>query len=100
MSSTRQRRYIPGHGTPTVILFGRNRPPVADTIRAVMGIRGEPSTPDDPAQGLVWSAIVAADRPARVAERVRQRRRLATRAVPQAPLVDRWRWSGGTEGAT
>ena len=51
--------YIPGHGTPTVILFGRNRAPVAKTIRAVMGIRGEPSTPDDPAQGLVWSAIVA-----------------------------------------
>ena len=51
--------YIPGHGTPTVILFGRNRAPVAKTIRAVMGIRGEPSTPDDPAKGLVWSAIVA-----------------------------------------
>ena len=50
--------YIPGHGTPTVILFGRNRAPVAKTIRAVMGIRGEPSTPDDPARGLVWSAIV------------------------------------------
>jgi REP element-mobilizing transposase RayT len=51
--------YIPGHGTPTVILFGRHRPPVAGTIRAVMGIRGEPATPDDPAQGLVWSAIIA-----------------------------------------
>ena len=50
--------YIPGHGTPTVILFGRNRPPVASTLRTVMGIRGEPSTPDDPAHGLVWSAIV------------------------------------------
>ncbi len=49
--------YIPGHGTPTVILFGRNRQPIASTIRTVMGIRGEPSTPDDPAQGLVWSAI-------------------------------------------
>jgi hypothetical protein len=23
-----------------------------------MGIKGEPSTPNDPAQGLVWSAIV------------------------------------------
>jgi hypothetical protein len=49
--------YIPGHGTPTVILFGRNRYPVAPTIRAVMGIKGEPSTPDDPSQGLVWTAI-------------------------------------------
>jgi hypothetical protein len=49
--------YIPGHGTPTVILFGRNCKPVAPTIRAVMGIKGEPSTPDDPSQGLVWTAI-------------------------------------------
>ena len=51
--------YIPGHGTPTVILFGRNQPPVADTVRSVLGIRGEPSTPADPTKGLVWSAIVA-----------------------------------------
>jgi len=51
--------YIPGHGTPTVILFGRHRAPVGDAARTVMGIKGEPSTPDDPAQGLVWSAIVA-----------------------------------------
>jgi hypothetical protein len=50
--------YIPGHGTPTVILFGRNQPPVADTVRSVLGIRGEPSTPDDPTKGLVWTAIV------------------------------------------
>lgn len=50
--------YIPGHGTPTVILFGRHRPPVEGGVRTVMGIKGEPSTPDDPAQGLVWSAIV------------------------------------------
>jgi len=49
--------YIPGHGTPTVILFGRNRKPVLDTMRTVMGIRGEPQTPDDPARGLVWTAI-------------------------------------------
>ncbi len=51
--------YIPGHGTPTVILFGRHRKPVRDSIRAVMGIRGEPQTPQDPAHGLVWSAIQA-----------------------------------------
>lgn len=51
--------YIPGHGTPTVILFGRNRAPVQDQVRAVLGIRGEPATPEDPAQGLVWSSIVA-----------------------------------------
>ena len=50
--------YIPGHGTPTVILFGRNRPAVLPVVRAVLGIQGEPSTPADPAQGLVWTAIL------------------------------------------
>lgn len=48
---------IPGHGTPTVILFGRNQPPVSGDIRTVLGIRGEPSTPEEPALGLVWQAI-------------------------------------------
>ncbi|WP_088285605.1 BREX-2 system adenine-specific DNA-methyltransferase PglX [Ideonella sp. A 288] len=50
--------YIPGHGTPTVILFGRHRAPVSESVRTVMGIKSEPSTPNDPARGLVWSAIV------------------------------------------
>jgi hypothetical protein len=50
--------YIPGHGTPTVILHGRNRKPVGETVRAVLGIRGEPGAPDVPAEGLVWTAIV------------------------------------------
>ncbi len=50
--------YIPGHGTPTVILFGKNQPPASDNIRTVLGIRGEPSTPADPALGVVWQAIL------------------------------------------
>ncbi len=50
--------YIPGHGTPTVILFGRARKPVGETVRAVLGIKGEPATPEDPALGLVWQSIV------------------------------------------
>ncbi|AOS63688.1 BREX-2 system adenine-specific DNA-methyltransferase PglX [Actinoalloteichus hymeniacidonis] len=51
--------YIPGHGTPTVILVGRNHfPRINDPIRAVLGVRGEPSQPEVPAEGLVWSAIV------------------------------------------
>ncbi len=50
--------YIPGHGTPTVILFLRNQQPVSDKVRAVLGICGEPTTPTDPAHGLVWRAIV------------------------------------------
>ena len=53
--------YIPGHGTPTVILVGRNRlisPRYSRPIRTVLGIRGEPNQPDDPSKGLVWTAIV------------------------------------------
>lgn len=50
--------YIPGHGTPTVILFGKNQPCVGDTIRTVLGIAGEPATPAEPSLGLVWQAIV------------------------------------------
>ncbi len=51
--------YIPGHGTPTVILVGRNRAArQSDPIRAVLGVRGEPSQPEDSLRGVVWSAIV------------------------------------------
>ncbi|MBY9075952.1 BREX-2 system adenine-specific DNA-methyltransferase PglX [Nocardioides sp. WL0053] len=50
--------YIPGHGTPTVILVGRRRIPRTQTLRAVLGIRGEPSAPGDPAKGSVWRSIV------------------------------------------
>ena len=50
--------YIPGHGTPTVILFGRNRQPQGQHVRAVLGIHGEPDTPTDPSQGKVWRSIL------------------------------------------
>lgn len=50
--------YIPGHGTPTVIIVGRRRRPVGDIVRAVLGVRGDPGTPADPAKGLVWTEIV------------------------------------------
>ena len=50
--------YIPGHGTPTVILFARNQKPVDLVIRTVMGIRGEPSTPESAVDGKVWQAIL------------------------------------------
>jgi len=53
--------YIPGHGTPTVILFGRHAKPAGEVVRAVMGRRGEPETPDDPARGKVWGSIAAHD---------------------------------------
>ncbi|MER6497970.1 BREX-2 system adenine-specific DNA-methyltransferase PglX [Streptomyces sp. NPDC001455] len=52
--------YIPGHGTPTVILIGKrcggsNR---SDLIRTVRGVQGEPSVPENDEEGVVWKAIV------------------------------------------
>lgn len=49
--------YVPGHGTPTVIIVGRNQKQQSSTVRAVLGTRGEPGQPKDPAQGLVWRSI-------------------------------------------
>lgn len=49
--------YIPGHGTPTVILVGKHQQPVGQTVRAVLGVQGEPGRPEDPANGLVWRSI-------------------------------------------
>ncbi|HVC94192.1 MAG TPA: BREX-2 system adenine-specific DNA-methyltransferase PglX, partial [Pirellulales bacterium] len=50
--------YIPGHGTPTVILFGRHRAPIASTLRCVGSIKRENEEPQIPEKGKVWSAIV------------------------------------------
>lgn len=50
--------YIPGHGTPTVILVGRHSHPSRRKVIGVLGIQGEPGVPDNPAQGAVWSSIV------------------------------------------
>jgi hypothetical protein len=51
--------FIPGHGTPTVILVGRNRVSRESLpVRTVLGVRGEPTQPEDPAKGHVWQAIV------------------------------------------
>jgi len=49
--------YIPGHGTPTVLLFGTSAAPQGKTVHTVLASRGEPSTPDDPEQGLVWRSV-------------------------------------------
>ncbi len=49
--------YIPGHGTPTVIITGRNQQPVGDKVRAVLGVRGEPGRPSEPENGLVWRSL-------------------------------------------
>ncbi|MFD9778783.1 BREX-2 system adenine-specific DNA-methyltransferase PglX [[Kitasatospora] papulosa] len=52
--------YIPGHGTPTVILVGRPKEGSKRqaTIRTVRSVQGEPSAPEKAEEGLVWRAIV------------------------------------------
>ena len=83
--------YIPGHGTPTIIICGRNRRPVASTVRAVLGIRGEPGTPVEPAKGIVWTSIVDhVDSPGDTTEYV------SITDMPRARLAAHpWSLSGG-----
>jgi hypothetical protein len=52
--------FIPGHGTPTVILIGKRRGGSGRSavVRTVRTIRGEPTAPEIAEQGKVWSAIV------------------------------------------
>jgi len=49
--------YLPGHGTPTLLLFGRNRSPSGAAVTAVLGKRGEMAVPADPAAAPVWSEL-------------------------------------------
>jgi len=51
--------YIPGHGTPTVIIFARNQQPKVDKVRVVLGIHGEGVVPENPEEGKVWHSIVS-----------------------------------------
>ncbi len=87
--------FIPGHGTPTVILAGRNRVPSPDrTVRAVLGVRGEPSQPEVAAEGVVWQAIIEqVDKPGSESEWV---------SVEDAPIQGfashPWSVSGGGAG--
>ena len=50
--------YLPGHGTPTLLLFGRRRAASDAPILAVLGKRGEQKIPDDASNALVWSELV------------------------------------------
>ncbi|MFI9413337.1 BREX-2 system adenine-specific DNA-methyltransferase PglX [Nocardia gamkensis] len=63
--------YIPGHGTPTVILIGTRRSGKdrAAAIRTVRSVQGEPRAPERPEEGHVWSAIIdQIDRPNSVSQ--------------------------------
>ena len=51
--------YIPGHGTPTVILVGRRRHPAdADTCARCSASAASPRPRPTPRKGLVWRSIV------------------------------------------
>ncbi|MEV5354500.1 BREX-2 system adenine-specific DNA-methyltransferase PglX [Streptomyces sp. NPDC052693] len=87
--------FIPGHGTPTVILVGRNRTPSdARKVRAVLGVRGEPSEPKVAAEGKVWQSIVdLVYRPGYESEWV------TVEDLPRKRLADfPWSLSGGGAG--
>ncbi|MZE77897.1 BREX-2 system adenine-specific DNA-methyltransferase PglX [Streptomyces xinghaiensis] len=63
--------YIPGHGTPTVILVGRQRggDRRSPVIRTVRSVQGEPTAPKKAEEGLVWRAIVEQiDKPGSVSQ--------------------------------
>jgi hypothetical protein len=86
--------YIPGHGTPTVILLGRRRMArLSATVRTVMGVRGEPSEPSKPEEGSVWRAIEAqVDHPGSESEWV------SVADLPHAQF-DKFPWSLSGGGA-
>ena len=49
--------YIPGHGTPTVLLFGTAENPKGSDVLVVLAGRGEPTRPEKPAHGRVWQSV-------------------------------------------
>ena len=50
--------YIPNNGSRSLLLYGRQRAPAADSVPAVLGIKGERTEPKDPARAPVWTEIV------------------------------------------
>jgi len=50
--------YIPGHGTPTLIVLAKNQPQHDDKTLVVSNLKGESGTPTNPAQGNVWLRVV------------------------------------------
>ncbi len=88
--------YIPGHGTPTVMLFSTRTPfeLKKNAPIVVAGKRGEPREPSDPSHGLVWSAIAL-----HWAEIGYEDVWVAVSRVAQATLI-RHPWSLGSDAVT
>ncbi|MEV4711546.1 BREX-2 system adenine-specific DNA-methyltransferase PglX [Micromonospora sp. NPDC049374] len=87
--------FIPGHGTPTVILVGeRQGEGSPQSIRAVLGVRGEPGIPAVAREGFVWRAIVdQLDRPGSESAWI------SVLDMPRAALTKfPWSLSGGGAG--
>lgn len=49
--------FLPGHGTPTIILMHRGYAPTSDKVMGILSKKGEPGTPEDPAKGVVWQSF-------------------------------------------
>jgi hypothetical protein len=49
--------YVPGHGTPTLMLFVKNSEPTVSKAKVVACRRSETSTPAIPSEGKVWRSI-------------------------------------------
>lgn len=50
--------YLPGHGTPTLVLIGRNREPDPQVpVYLVVTKEGEPEMPAVPSEGIVWQSL-------------------------------------------
>lgn len=54
--------FLPGHDTPTILVFGRNRKIDLTTsqskVLAILAKHGEPGVPSVPAESLVWRSIL------------------------------------------
>jgi hypothetical protein len=85
---------LAGHATPTVILFGRNCKPVSEKIRAVLGIKGEPSEPEDHSHGRVWQSIIK-----QIDQSGAQDEYTSTVDIPRTTFANH-PWSIGGGGAT
>lgn len=86
--------FIPGHGTPTAILLGRNRIPVTKTLRTVLCIRGEPGTPEEPANGIVWLSIV------KLIDRSGEQNEFVSSSESERSLFHKHPWTIGGGGAS
>ncbi|WP_067795497.1 BREX-2 system adenine-specific DNA-methyltransferase PglX [Actinomadura formosensis] len=53
--------FIPGHGTPTIVLIGTRRSGAARSafVRTVRSVQGEPGIPENGSCGVVWNAITS-----------------------------------------